>query len=305
MSSLLLLIGQLSQAVPGLAPRADLVRRIDSLDRAIGRLSAELNAKAPQESSDTVEAGSFQLALDHRDLGRFVPVATAIASDWETLFGPGAPRLYLKVAISPWSGSRTVSVRADSSGTVVGAAVINWAGVQAGLHEGRIRRALWDAIGGALVERADSGLKAWLPLPPVGRSDVYDADDLAYQWVTAFGPASAECRDGNLAQCQVALGLDRPVDREFTIQTRAAFLAHLLETSPPGGWARLERSASQPMATRLSAVSGRDIESTVREWRKRQLDRPRGHWNDPWRWAFAGVWGVFAVAAAIGGGMRL
>lgn len=304
MSSLLLLIGQLTQAVPGLAPRGDLVRRIDSLDRTIGQLSAELKAGERLEPSDTVEVGRFRLALDHRDRDRFVPVATEVSREWESLFGPAAPRLYLKVATSPWSRTRTVSVQADSNGPVVGAALIHWTEVRRGLPDGAVRRAVWDAIGGVLLERADSGLRAWLPLAPVGRSDVYDADDLAYQWVTAFGPASAGCREGNRDQCVRALGLGGPVDREFTIQTRAAFLAYLLETSAPGGWARLERSAGQPMAARLSAVAGMDIGSAIMAWRQGRLDRRRGHWDDPWRWAMAGLWGVVAVGVAVGGGMR-
>ena len=304
MSSLFLLIGQLSQVVPGLAPRGELLRRIDSLDRAIDRMSVELNARERRGPSDTVEVGRFRLTLDHRDLGRFVPAVGAISREWEGLFGPSSPRLFLTVAISAWSGARTVSVRSDSAGTVVGAAMINWAEARSGLRAGDVRRALWDAIGGALVERADSEFKRWLPIPPVGRPDVYDPDDLAYQWVTAFGPASAGCREGNRAQCLRALGLGGPVDREFTLQTRAAFLAHLLDTSPPGGWARLEGSVGQPMALRLSAVAGRDIGSAIMEWRRQQLDRPRGHWDDPWRWAMAGIWGLFAVGVAVGGGMR-
>ena len=304
MSSIPLLIGLLSQAVPGLAPRGELVRRIDSLDRVIDRMSAELKVGERREPSDTVEVGRFRLAFDHRDRDRFVSVATAVSREWETLFGPAAPRLYLKVVTSPWSRTRTVSVQADSGGPIVGAALIHWTEVRRGLRDGAVRRALWDAIGGALLERADSGLRAWLPLAPVGRSDVYDSDDLAYQWVTAFGPASAGCREGNRDQCVRALGLAGPVDREFTIQTRAAFLAHLLETSAPGGWARLERSAGQPMAARLRAVAGRDVESAIMAWRQGRLDRRRGHWDDPWRWAMAGLWGAVAVGVVVGGGMR-
>ena len=141
MSSLLMLIAQLSQAVPGLAPRGDLFRRIDSVDRAIGRLSAELNAEVPREQTDTVEVGPFQVALDRRDVERFVPVATAISHEWEAMFGPAAPRLFLQVVISPWSGARTVSVRIDSTGMVVGAAVIQWTEIRRGQRERPVRRA--------------------------------------------------------------------------------------------------------------------------------------------------------------------
>ncbi len=305
MSSLLVVLGLLGQSIPGrLESRDVLARRIDSLDHAIVQLSAAIESPGSRDPVDTVEVGRFRLTLTRRDRERFVPPAAAISREWESLFGTTAPRLYLTVTISGWTGARTIAVQADSNGAVVGAAILRWTSARRGFREPDMRRALWEAVGGALLERSDSSLRAWLPVAPVGRSDVFDPDDLAYQWATAFGPASADCRTGNGPRCVTALGLGQPVDREFTLQTRAALLAHLLETSAPGSWSRLESSAGQPMLARLAAVSGGDPQAAIMAWRQSRLNRPRTYWDDPRRWAMAGVWCLVALSASLAGGMR-
>jgi hypothetical protein len=298
-------LGLLGQSIPGrLEPRAELIRRVDSLDRAIAQLSAAIDSAEPRDPTDTVEVGRFRMILSRGDRGRFVPPAAAISREWESLFATTAPRLYLAVTVSSWTGARTIAVKADSNGAVVGAARLRWTSARLGFREPDVRRALWEAVGGALLERSDSGLRAWLPVAPMGRGDVLDPDDLDYQWVTAFGPASADCRAGSAPRCVAALGLDAPVDREFTLQTRAAVLAYLLETSPPGGWSRLESTAGQPMLARLAAVSGGDPQAAIMAWRQSRLARPRAYWDDPRRWAMAGVWCLVALSVSLAGGMR-
>ncbi len=303
MSSLLLALGLLAQSIPGLDPRGTLTKRVDSLDRAIAKLAAEIELVDPRDPVDTVNVGRFRLTVPRRDRERFLPPTAAVSREWESLFATTAPRLYLTVT-SRWTGSRTISVHADSNGVVVGAAILPWTSARRGLREPDVRRAVWEAVGGALLERADSALRVWMPVAPVGRTDVFDPDDLAYQWVTAFGPASADCRAGDGTRCLTALGLGPSVDREFTLQTRAALLAHLLEISAPGGWTRLETSAGQPMVTRLAAITGGDPQAAIMTWRQGRLDRRRAWWDDPWRWAMAGAWCLVALSLSVAGGMR-
>ncbi len=303
MFSLLLLAAQLGQAVPGLAPRDILVRRIDSLDRAIEQVSAALKTERDRGPSDTVTVGRLQLAMDHRDIERLVPVATIVAGEWAHLFGDNPPLVYLTVARNPWDHNRTVSATAVAKGTVVGAAVIRSA-IRGRMTDDAIRQRFWEALGGVLLSRADSGFLAWLPLAPAGRADVFDPDELAYQWIGAMGPASTACRAGDESQCLRALGMSGPAGQEFPLETRAALLGYLLETSPPGGWARLEGSAGQPLSARLRLVVGGDLGSRVLAWRRLRLEGSRRPWDHPARWAFAGVWGLLALGVAIKGGMR-
>lgn len=303
MSSLLLLLAQLGQAVPGLAPRDELARRIDSLDRAIARISADLKSERDRGPSDTVALGRLRLALDHRDIERLVPVATAIAGDWARLFGDNPPAVSLTVTSNEWDRNRTVSATGVPGGTVVGASVIR-SSIRGGMADGALRKVFWEALGGVLLARADTGFVAWLPLAPAGRADVFDPNLLAYQWIGAIGPASVACRAGDESQCRRALGLSGAVTQEFPLEARAAFLAYLLETSPPGGWARLEGSVGRPMSVRLGLVGGGDIGSHVMAWRRLRLEGSQRPWDSPTRWAFAGVWGLVALGIAIKGGMR-
>jgi hypothetical protein len=156
-----------------------------------------------------------------------------------------------------------------------------------------------------LLDQADSALSAWLIVPVVPTSDLFDQESLAYQWATAGGLASRACRARTQSSCLEALGIDGAVSKEFTPQIRSAILAAAIDAGGAGAWTRLMRAAGLPLSERLRAAAGRDVETVVAEWtgRLREARREAGL-DHPTRWLAGMAWTVLVAAGVVAGAAR-
>ena len=282
----------------GQPSREALARQLDSLRGAYGRVLVAQERALPWRPSDTVRAGSLVVALPAAVHRRFEPAVDQAAIEWRHLFGAGAPTVLLSIGANRESAQLQVVARSAAGGPIVGAS----AGSIGPRSDGRtVRRALWQALGGVLLARADSTFVAWLPIAVGPLPNLHSDDELAYQWVASAGAGARACREGQVDQCGAALGLDGPVKGEFTIEIRNAVLAAAIVRGGDSAWARLEGSRSEPLRRRIEAVAGESIDGLVAQWQSALGERRRAAGSEQsWRMLVGSAWGLAMMALAVG-----
>ncbi len=287
------------QTAAQLPSQSVLARRVDSLTRAYRESVHREDRAELRRATDTLVAGPLTVALPPKYRGWFAPALPRVAEQWSRLLGVNPPA----VLISVWGheGPSIVQARWSDGGTEprVGTSVFDSRGRDASPD---VYRSLWAALAAGLSGTADSALRNWLPVAMKPLPELYDDDELAYQWAVGRGSASRACRSGQGGRCAAALGLESSNDKELTLAIRGAVLARALDLGGAGAWRKLIATTGQPLTVRIEAVAGIPVPDLVMAWRAALMERRRRSGvEDSVRWGLGALWLVgIGLVALIG-----
>lgn len=261
----------------------------DSAERLAGAAHAlrdSLSRAWPVSILDTVSTGEFTLVSDanHRIMAK--QMLRLLEPAFRRVFGSAktiGPGLRVNVFDPPSrffrGGDRHAAVMELTIGAWDTADSRDASGTRAGGGDGvALANSILDLVGYRMYERADSGLRAWLPrLGAITVDSDSHAPDAFYEFATSNGLDRRDCLAGRVDRCRETLGLTGDITfdrkRRYSASLRSDVLLTALVKGGEGSFARLVASAGRPIEDRLATTRGVSLDRLLAEWRAGLLNQ--------------------------------